>query len=71
MVGAADVALAALGAGRHPGDRPEHDRVLESLRDALGEPRLRDLMARGATLSLDIAIDLALTDDWPRELLEL
>ena len=71
FVGAADVALAALGARRHPGDRPEHDRVLESLRDVLGERRLRDLMARGAKLSLDTAIDLALTDEWPRELLEL
>ena len=45
--------------------------MLESLRDALGELRLRDLIARGATLSLDTAIDLALTDEWPRELLEL
>jgi tetratricopeptide (TPR) repeat protein len=65
FVGAADAALRALGVGRHPGDRSEHDRVVASLDGALGEQRSRALQARGARMSLDEAIDLALTEDEP------
>jgi hypothetical protein len=65
LVGAADAALRALGVGRHPGDAPEHDRVVASLREALGEERSLELQAHGARLSLDEAIDLALSETDP------
>ena len=34
LVGAGDEALRVLGARRHPGDVPEHDRVVAALRSA-------------------------------------
>jgi predicted ATPase/DNA-binding SARP family transcriptional activator len=63
FVGAADAALQTLGVGRHPGDRPEHDRVLAQLAAALGDERSQALQREGAQMSLDEAIDLALADD--------
>jgi hypothetical protein len=63
LVGAADRALLRLGAVRTPGDRPEHDRVLEGLRCELGEHEFRRLLAEGGRLHLDAAVRLALADD--------
>lgn len=65
MVGAADQALEMLAVTRHPGDRPEHERVVAALRTALGEERFAALHAQGAELSLSEAISLALSDDDP------
>jgi predicted ATPase len=62
LIGAADEALRVLGSGRHPGDKSEYDRVLSGLRDALGEARLEQLLAEGARLSLDEAVELGLSD---------
>jgi tetratricopeptide (TPR) repeat protein len=62
LVGAADEALRVLGATRHPGDRPEHDRVTAGLRSALGESELERLRSEGRTMSLDAAVAFALTD---------
>ena len=62
LVGASDEALRALGVGRHPGDRPEHERVVAALHAALGDERVEALRREGATLSLDQAIELALSE---------
>jgi predicted ATPase/DNA-binding SARP family transcriptional activator len=70
LVGAADRALEMLGGTRHPGDRPEHERVVAALRSALGEERFAGLHARGAELSLPEAIALALSEDDAPELPE-
>jgi hypothetical protein len=60
LVGAADEALRVLGAGRHPGDWPEHERVVTGLRAALGDEAFLRLKTEGAELSLDEAVALAL-----------
>lgn len=62
MVGAADQALLTLGATRHPGDTPEHERVVTDLVAALGRDRFEELWAEGAQLSLGEAVDLALNE---------
>ncbi len=62
LVGAADHALKVMGATRHPGDIPEHARVVEGLHSALGPTEFRRLHAEGARLSLQEAVTLALTD---------
>jgi hypothetical protein len=62
LVGAADRALEMLGVTRHPGDRPEHQRVVTALREALGEERYERLHTEGAGLSLSEAVALALSD---------
>lgn len=62
LVGAADHAFAILGVDRHPGDLPEHDRVLAGLREALGEKRFELHYAEGGRLSLDEAVTVALAD---------
>jgi predicted ATPase/DNA-binding SARP family transcriptional activator len=62
LVGAADHALEMLGVTRHPGDRPEHQRVVAGLRAALGEETFARLRAAGAELSLPEAVALALSD---------
>jgi predicted ATPase/DNA-binding SARP family transcriptional activator len=67
LVGAADEALRALGAGRHPGDWPEHERVVAGLRAALGDETFLRLKAEGARLSLDEAVALALSSPDDRE----
>lgn len=63
LVGAGDQALLTLGVTRHPGDRPEHERVVRDLVAALGNDRYQALCAEGAQLSLDEAVRLALKDD--------
>jgi predicted ATPase/DNA-binding SARP family transcriptional activator len=63
LVGAADHALEMLGVTRHPGDRPEHQRVLAGLNAALGEATFARLRARGAELSLPEAVALALSEE--------
>jgi len=62
LIGAADDALRVLGSGRHPGDLPEHDRVVAGIRAALGDERYEQLHAEGARMSLDEAVALALDD---------
>jgi predicted ATPase/DNA-binding SARP family transcriptional activator len=62
LVGAADHALEMLGVTRHPGDRSEHERVVEGLRATLGEAAFARLRAEGAELSLPEAVTLALAD---------
>jgi predicted ATPase/DNA-binding SARP family transcriptional activator len=63
LLGAADSALRVLGSRRHPGDVPEHERVVTAIRTALGEERYERLHAEGARMSLDEALALALEDD--------
>lgn len=60
LVGAADDALHSLGTGRHPGDLPEHERVVAGLRAALGDERYTRLHAEGARMSLDEVVALVL-----------
>jgi len=53
LIGAGDEALRVLGARRHPGDVPEHDRAVAALKESLGEERFEELRAEGAGLTLD------------------
>lgn len=62
LIGASDAALRTLGVARHPGDRPEHERVVEGLRAALGPERYEAEHAIGARWSLDEAVVVALAD---------
>jgi hypothetical protein len=54
-------AIRVLGGHFAAGDVPEHDRVVDTLRAALGREELDRLRADGARLSLEAAVDLALT----------
>lgn len=60
LVGAGDEALRVLGAHRHPGDVPEHERVIAGIRAALGDEEFEELRAEGARLTLDEALALAI-----------
>ena len=62
LLGAADEALRVLGSNRHPGDRPEYERVLAGLREVLGDAEVRRLRSYGASLCLEDAVALALSD---------
>jgi non-specific serine/threonine protein kinase len=62
LLGASDQALGLLGVGLHPGDQPEHDRVVAALRESLGPQRYDQLHREGAAMSLDEAVALALLD---------
>jgi predicted ATPase/DNA-binding SARP family transcriptional activator len=66
LIGAADDALRVLGSRRHPGDLPEHDRVVAGIRAALGEELYDRLHAEGARMSLDQAFALVLEDEEAR-----
>ena len=61
-MGASDEALRRLGVDPSPGDTPELERVAAALRAELGDERLEELLAEGARLSLDEAVELALSD---------
>ncbi len=62
LIGAADAALEMLGAARDPGDRPEHDAIVEELERALGRHELATLHAEGAAMTLEDAVRYALDD---------
>ncbi|MGY1617964.1 ATP-binding protein [Geodermatophilus sp. SYSU D00691] len=62
LVGAADAALRGLGNDRAPSDRPEYRRVVRTLRAALGDAAFERAAAEGAQLSLDEAVELAMTE---------
>jgi predicted ATPase/DNA-binding winged helix-turn-helix (wHTH) protein len=61
MLGAAEEALRVLGGHVALGDIPERDRIVDGLRATLGRNELDRLLAEGAQLSLDAAVELALT----------
>ena len=61
LMGASDEAMRRLGVDPSPGDTPELDRVAAALRAELGDERLEELLAEGARLSLDEAVELALS----------
>ncbi|PUA80640.1 ATP-binding protein [Nocardioides currus] len=63
LIGAGDEALRVLGARRHPGDRPEHERVVAGIRAAVGDAAYERLHAEGAAMSLDQALALVLEED--------
>ncbi|WP_416956646.1 ATP-binding protein [Nocardioides sp. T5] len=63
LIGAGDEALRVLGARRHPGDVPEHDRVVAALRDGLGDERFEELRSEGARVTLDQVLSRALDGD--------
>jgi predicted ATPase len=62
LIGAADDSLTLAGVDRHPCDVPEYDRVVAGLRQELGEDQFDRLRSEGASLSLDDAVALALTE---------
>jgi predicted ATPase/DNA-binding winged helix-turn-helix (wHTH) protein len=61
LLGAAEEALRILGGHIGQGDVSEHARTVERLRAALGQDELDRLWAEGTRLSLEEALDLALT----------
>jgi predicted ATPase/class 3 adenylate cyclase len=61
LLGAANAALERLRYPRQPVDRLEYERVRSGLMAALGAARVAALEAAGAELTLDDAIDLALS----------
>ena len=63
LIGAGDEALRVLGARRHPGDLPEHERVVAGIRSAVGDEQFDSLYAEGARMSLDEALALVLDDE--------
>jgi len=63
LVGAGDEALRVLGARRHPGDLPEHERVVAGIRAAVGDEEFDRLHAQGAQMSLDQALALVLDEE--------
>ncbi len=63
LVGASDAALRTLEVARQPADLCEHERVTAGLRAALGQARYAELLSEGAQLSLDEAVQLALSDE--------
>jgi predicted ATPase/DNA-binding SARP family transcriptional activator len=63
LVGAADEALRVLGSRRHPGDLPEHHRVVAAIRAGIGDERYERLHAQGGRMSLDQALALVLDDE--------
>jgi tetratricopeptide (TPR) repeat protein len=65
LIGAADEALRVLGARRHPGDVPEHQRVVDGVRSTLGAGRFEDLRTQGARMSLDETLTYVLADAQP------
>ncbi|WP_426241634.1 ATP-binding protein [Nocardioides sp. LHG3406-4] len=67
LIGASDEALRVLGARRHPGDVPEHARVVSEIRTAVGDERYEQLYAEGARLSLDQALELVLDEQDDRQ----
>lgn len=62
LVGAADQALKVIGVARYPGCLPEHARVVDGLKAALGPEEFHRLHAEGARLSLEEAVAMALAD---------
>ncbi|WP_374455586.1 NB-ARC domain-containing protein [Nocardioides sp.] len=67
LVGAGDEALRVLGARRHPGDVPEHARVVVLLRASLGDERFEELREEGARLTLDEVLARILDGDPERD----
>lgn len=60
LIGAADAALEMLGADRDPGDRPEHDDIVEELERVVGGHKFSALHAEGAAMTLEDAVRYAL-----------
>ena len=60
---AGDEALRVLGARRHPGDVPEHERVVAAIREGLGDSRFEELRSEGALLTLDQVLSRILDGD--------
>ena len=65
LLGAADAALDRMRVSWQPVDQPKHDRTLAGLKQVLGRDRLEALLDEGAQMSLDEAVDYALTDSDP------
>lgn len=63
LIGAGDEALRVLGARRHPGDLPEHERVVAGIRAALGDETFDRLHDEGAAMSLDQVLALVLDEE--------
>jgi len=61
LLGAAEEALRVLGGHIAQSDAPERDRLVRNLRAALGQEELDRRWAEGARLSLEAAVDLALS----------
>ena len=61
ILGYADARLKAIGSARLPFVQPHYRRVLNLLHDAMGAPAVRSLMAEGAAMTEDKAIEAAIS----------
>jgi predicted ATPase len=61
IAGYADARLKAIGSARLPFVQPYYRRSLDRLRDAIGAPTVTSLMADGATMTEDEAIEAAIS----------
>jgi hypothetical protein len=59
VLGFVDARLEALASGRDFIERPQYERVLAVLRETLGSDALAKLMAAGATMNADQAVEEA------------
>ncbi len=58
-LGASDHYRATLPAPRPPVEHPDYEKALDALRSALGEAKLRSLLAEGSRLTLPQAVEMA------------
>jgi hypothetical protein len=66
LYSASDALLEALGAKRSTDDRAEHQRKIQAVNDALGEPVFQQASASGRAMSHDEAVAFALNEYQPR-----
>jgi tetratricopeptide (TPR) repeat protein len=66
LYSASDALLEALGAKRSADDQAEHQRTIQAVNDALGEPVFQQASASGRAMSHDEAIAFALNEYQPR-----
>ncbi|MEO6834488.1 MAG: hypothetical protein ABI231_01085 [Candidatus Tumulicola sp.] len=60
LLGFSDARIAAMGSGRQPADQRVYDRALAALHDAMGADTVASLMAEGAVMTEEQAVDEAL-----------
>jgi len=61
LMGAAEVLLESAGASLEPGERALHEQTITTIRSGIGQGRLADLWTQGRTMSIDDAVQCALS----------
>jgi hypothetical protein len=60
ILGFSNARMSAMGSARKPNDRPLYDRAMSAMRDAIGADALAKLMAEGAAMTEEQAVEAAL-----------